>query len=274
MKTVDVAIIGGGAAGLTLASELADQVRIVVLEREEQSGYHASGRSAAVFVPSYGKGLIRNLTSNSRMFYDDPNPEFFADALLNKRGLLRLVLSGGREEHADMISGRPGIETVSIDEAVRLFPMKRQEDFIEASYERDVHDIDTHALLHGAKRWALESGAEFRFGAQVSDLRRDRSGWLVTTPNETFVTGIVVNAAGAWPMKLPPWPAFHRWHCNHVGAASRSCQCRLVSACVKTCRSPSRHRCAGMQRPKRTSCLSLPEMKTLWYLTTSMQTIL
>jgi len=198
MKTVDVAIIGAGAAGLTLAADLADQVRVVVLEREEQAGYHASGRSAAVFVPSYGKGLIRNLTSKSGTFYDAPDPEFFPGTLLKERGLLRLVLSGGCDEHAGMISGQPGIERISIDEAARLFPMVRQEDFIAASYERDVHDIDTHALLHGAMRRARQNRAEFRFGAQVSGLRRDGSGWIVTTPSETFVASVIVNAAGAW----------------------------------------------------------------------------
>ena len=50
----DIAIIGGGIAGLSVAARLAPQTSVILLEAEDQFGYHASGRSAAVFIEKYG----------------------------------------------------------------------------------------------------------------------------------------------------------------------------------------------------------------------------
>ena len=49
MQTVDVLIIGAGMAGASAAFFLAPHARVVLLERESQPGYHATGRSAAMY---------------------------------------------------------------------------------------------------------------------------------------------------------------------------------------------------------------------------------
>ncbi|MDP1962193.1 MAG: FAD-dependent oxidoreductase, partial [Reyranella sp.] len=54
MQTADVLIIGAGMAGASAAYFLAPHARVVVLERESQPGYHATGRSAAMYAESYG----------------------------------------------------------------------------------------------------------------------------------------------------------------------------------------------------------------------------
>jgi glycine/D-amino acid oxidase-like deaminating enzyme len=53
-KVFDIIVIGGGIAGLSAAAELARDHKVCVLEMEAGAGYHATGRSAATFVPSYG----------------------------------------------------------------------------------------------------------------------------------------------------------------------------------------------------------------------------
>jgi len=47
MQVYDIAIIGGGIAGLSLAYFLGGKRSVVVLEREDSLGYHSTGRSAA-----------------------------------------------------------------------------------------------------------------------------------------------------------------------------------------------------------------------------------
>ena len=42
-----IVVIGGGIAGASVARWLAPHARTIVLERENQPGYHATGRSAA-----------------------------------------------------------------------------------------------------------------------------------------------------------------------------------------------------------------------------------
>lgn len=54
MRRFDYLVAGSGIAGASIASELAASASVLVVEREEGHGYHTTGRSAAMFVESYG----------------------------------------------------------------------------------------------------------------------------------------------------------------------------------------------------------------------------
>ena len=82
MQEFDVAIIGAGIAGASLAWRLAGRRRVLLLEREAQPGYHATGRSAAMFMESYGPPQVRALTRASRTFYELPPAGFTESPLL------------------------------------------------------------------------------------------------------------------------------------------------------------------------------------------------
>ena len=58
--------------------------RVIVLEAEEQIGFHSSGRSATMLHYALGDRLVRALTLASRPFFDDP-PEGFGDVPLGSR---------------------------------------------------------------------------------------------------------------------------------------------------------------------------------------------
>ncbi|MDE2393949.1 MAG: FAD-dependent oxidoreductase, partial [Burkholderiales bacterium] len=66
MSDFDVAIVGAGIAGASLAARLAGRGRVLLLERESQPGLHSTGRSAAMFMESYGPPQVRALTRASR----------------------------------------------------------------------------------------------------------------------------------------------------------------------------------------------------------------
>ena len=51
---IDFLVIGGGIAGLSAGARLSRHGQVTVLEAEDALGYHASGRSAALFEQSYG----------------------------------------------------------------------------------------------------------------------------------------------------------------------------------------------------------------------------
>src|SRR6187402_3582318 len=96
----DFLIVGAGIAGASIGHFLAPHGRTVVLERERQPGYHSTGRSAALFLESYGTAQVRALTRASRSFLEAP-PAGFADGpILSPRGALFVAEPGHDAELA------------------------------------------------------------------------------------------------------------------------------------------------------------------------------
>ena len=61
MQTADYIVIGAGIAGASIAWQLVQDGRssVLLLERESQPGYHTTGRSAALYMATYGTPNIR-----------------------------------------------------------------------------------------------------------------------------------------------------------------------------------------------------------------------
>ena len=88
MRECDYLIVGAGIAGASVGYEMANQGSVVVLEREDQPGYHSTGRSAALYTENYGPKVIRSLSIASGPFFHHP-PEGFSEVpLLHDLGLL------------------------------------------------------------------------------------------------------------------------------------------------------------------------------------------
>src|SRR5580704_5622623 len=90
MSACDFLVCGAGIAGDSIAAELAGAASVVVVEREDAAGYHTTGRSAALYVASYGNAIIRALTAASRPFFDAPPAGFADHPLLTPRGCLHI----------------------------------------------------------------------------------------------------------------------------------------------------------------------------------------
>ena len=64
----DVVIIGGGIAGMSACAQLAQYVKVVLLEAEPELCYHSSGRSAATYIEDYGNQVTKALNKASLTF--------------------------------------------------------------------------------------------------------------------------------------------------------------------------------------------------------------
>jgi len=198
----DVAIVGAGIAGASAAYFLSPRARVVVLEREDQPGYHTTGRSAALFSETYGNASVRSLTRASRNFFKAPPDGFATHPLLTPRG----VVFFGRKEHGPLLEAQAGelrgtggrIEWLRPDEILARVPALRPEWAAVGLYEPDAEDIDVHALLTGFLRGARTAGAQLATDAALEAMDHDGRHWRLRTRAGEFRADIVINAAGAW----------------------------------------------------------------------------
>lgn len=203
MDTFDFAVIGAGIAGASAAHEISARASVLLLERESQPGYHTTGRSAALYMESYGTPAIRALTRASRAFYDAPPALFGAEPLLAPRGVLHVAQPDQGEllEAAwrDLSERGGGVRRVSRDEMLAVVPCLRPEPTGAGLAEDSASDIDVHALHQGYLRGLRQHGGQVRNHAEVVALSRSGGVWtLRLADGETVQARNVVNAAGAW----------------------------------------------------------------------------
>ncbi|RIY02567.1 FAD-binding oxidoreductase [Aureimonas flava] len=198
----DVIVIGGGIAGAGCAFALSAERRVVLLERETQHGYHATGRSAASFTENYGTTVIRKLAIASRGFLENPPAGFTEVPLIAPCGMITIARADQRERlEEEFERGRrlvASLRRLTPAQAVAACGVLRP-DYVDGAFlEPDSRELDVNALHTGFLRAAKARGADLRTGHEIAGLRREGDRWLAETPRGLFCAPVVVNAAGAW----------------------------------------------------------------------------
>jgi D-arginine dehydrogenase len=194
-QTYDIAVIGAGIAGASIAAELAPHRRVLLAEAESMPGYHTTGRSAAFFHECYGGPQVAPLSMASGPRLRElgvlrPRGSLYigreADAALLEQYVARFAGSGAIIERV----GRAGLE--------RRIPGLRPE-WTLALYEPACADIDVAALHQHYLAEAMRAGAELRVSARLETAEREGDDWCLSFARAGEARArIVVNAAGAW----------------------------------------------------------------------------
>lgn len=191
----DVAIIGAGMAGASLAAEIGREYRIIMLEAEDRPGYHATGRSAAFWEECYGGPDIVPLTSASGPWLQD-------HGFLKKRGALYLA----RGEDESLIEDFFRTFAGSGADPARI-GRSQLESFVPGIlpvWDRAIHqprcaDIDVAGVHDHYLRSSSNDDVELRCRARLVSAQRTGEEWrLQLAHGETVRASVLVNAAGAW----------------------------------------------------------------------------
>ena len=141
-ETFDVAIIGAGMAGSSLAAECAPHARVLLIEAEDTPGYHTTGRSAAFWEEAYGGPGVYPLTAASGTFLSDAG-------YLAPRGAMTI----GRESDRGRIEGivarfaALGVDIRVIGQAEIARPVPRvRADWVAGPWAPNWRDLDVGGL--------------------------------------------------------------------------------------------------------------------------------
>ena len=197
MDRFDVAIIGAGMAGASLAAELAPHARVLLVEAEDTPGYHTTGRSAAFWEEAYGGPGVYPLTAASGTFLR-------AHGFLSPRGALNI----GREQDRTKVESfverfaslGARVELVGRDRLAASVPGLKA-DWVCGSWEPDCADIDVAGLHQHYLAESRRIGSVLRVRARVAAVEREGAVWRIAWgdgPDQQAGAMLVVNAAGAW----------------------------------------------------------------------------
>lgn len=201
MTDCDVLIAGAGMAGASLAAEIAPHASVLLIEMEEQPGYHATGRSVAFWTESYGGPAVQPLTSASGALLRSPDPAFSDRSFLGERGAIHIgtdadapALAAFAAEFAGSGIGLTPLDRAALD--ARIGGLRPQ--WSQGLAEPSTADIDVAALHAACLRAAARAGARTRTRCRLLTARREGCRWRAETTQGPVTARVIVNAAGAW----------------------------------------------------------------------------
>ncbi|MBI13974.1 MAG: FAD-dependent oxidoreductase [Deltaproteobacteria bacterium] len=198
----DFLVIGAGIAGASIAYRLSGQGKVLLLEMEEQPGYHSTGRSAALFAESYGNRVIRALTTVSGEFFRNPPAGFADHPLILPRGVLMLAREDQLEKlqifFHEIQELCPTVKWLEQQETLELVSSLRKDYFASAVLEPESQDIDVDVLHQGFLRGIRNSGGEILTEHKLLKAEKDGNSWKAFLEKTLIHTEILINAAGAW----------------------------------------------------------------------------
>lgn len=189
--TYDIAIVGAGMAGASLAAAIGDAARVLLLEAEDQPGYHATGRSAAFWSETYGGPAIQPLTSASEA-------GLRAHDALAPLGSVHI----GRAQDAAAMEGflaafaGTSVALTAVDPAAHIPGLR--DDWTLGVLEASCAYIDV-AALHAAYLSAVRrAGGAIVTHARLTAASRGGGVWTLDTTAGRHRATVLVDAAGAW----------------------------------------------------------------------------
>lgn len=188
-------------AGLTAACAAQRWASVVVFDKESQIGYHASGRSAALFSVAYGNTAVRAFSVASREALEA------GEGFETRRGTVHFC---GPEDGvpADRLATEL---TALLPDVVRLLPAEVATlvPAIDAGrtcggvFEPNAMDIDTNKVLQRHPATLRARGGVIRLGEEILTIERAGDTLRVVTATAAYQADMVINARGVWADLVP-----------------------------------------------------------------------
>lgn len=203
-RKVDVAIIGGGIIGSSIAFYLAkEKKKVAILEAHQIGGKSTSAAAGMLGAHSEYKEFkhLYPFARSSQLLYKDLYEEIreLTDIDFEKKngGLLKIAYSEEEKRDLESILSLSSVEWLACNEAREKVP-QLAEDIVGAAYlKEDVH-ITPLIACNGLSKGAQLFGAEIYEYTRVLRVEKNGIGYLLKTSQGTFLADKVVIASGVW----------------------------------------------------------------------------
>ncbi len=200
-----VGVVGGGIAGASAAYHLlkADRsLEIILVEAEDQLGYHTTGRSAALLLENDGTESTRSIVQASVDFLLNPPEGLTENVFVRPRDVMHIAtfeqsasVDRFLEENSN---GRIPTKEISKSEAKKRFPALREEGLDRVVVDEGAGDIDVHCLHQAYLNNFRKNGGQIKPSTRIDSATRNGDHWNLETKMGDIPVDLIVNAAGAW----------------------------------------------------------------------------
>jgi glycine/D-amino acid oxidase-like deaminating enzyme len=206
MTSYDVAVIGAGVHGASVAFHLANRgVRTAVIERTSPAG-GPTGRSSAIVRAYYTNAFLAGVARDSIAMFRDFERHTGRDAGFRETGLLVLHPPEDEATVREVVPrlNDQGIPTDLLEpqQVVAEWPAFDLGGIAIAAFERDAGYADPALTTQGLLERARELGAEISLGHGVTAIERQGSAWTLSTSDDAVAAERVLIAAGPWSAPL------------------------------------------------------------------------
>jgi sarcosine oxidase subunit beta len=206
MHTADVAIIGGGIVGSSIAYHLvaAGCKGVLVIERETAQGKGSTGKSMGGVRAQFSTPVNIQMSLYSIPFYASFEERLGYPCDYRPQGYLFCATSDShmaylRTNYAKQVAlGLKNVGLMSGDDIRGMFLQLRADDIVGGSFCSTDGFVDPYSAMIGYMTWASEHGATLWKNATVAGISRDRDSFMVATTRDTVSVRTVVNCAGPW----------------------------------------------------------------------------
>ncbi len=211
MRTADVAIIGGGIVGSSIAYHLvaAGCRNVLVIERETSPGKGSTGKSMGGVRAQFSTPVNIQMSLYSIPFYAsfeerlgypcDYRPQGYLFCATNDKHMAYLRTNYEKQ----VAMGLKNVRIVSGDDIRGMFPQLRGDDIVGGSFCSTDGFVDPYSAMTGFMTWASDHGAALWKNATVTDITRKSDGsFEVATTRDTISARTLVNCAGAWAASI------------------------------------------------------------------------
>ncbi len=213
----DVAIVGGGYAGLSAALTLARLGITPTVIDAERIGWGASSRNGGQVSGGSKVGLAELETrygrERGRAVADAAAGAFpFIESLIAREGIECDYVRSGKYApawsagHYRALAAKAGLASELTGMPVRMVPPERQRDELASDFYRGGMVSEAAGMLHpgkyarGLRDAALRAGATLLDGTRVGTIRREGSGFRLDTPRGPVKAGAVLVATNGYSL--------------------------------------------------------------------------
>jgi D-arginine dehydrogenase len=193
-----IAVVGGGIAGVSVAAELSREHDVALFEMEPHLAHHTTGRSAAMFLGSYGNRVIQDLSAASLPIFDELS-EDLGHPILTARDMVQILDHDQLDDIDATLESHPTMDIWTVDELCEVAPYMVRDRIGAVLRDRSGFDVDVAGMHQAYVRRHISNGGTIEKLNEVItvDLSQDDCA-VVGTSQHSYEADIVINASGAW----------------------------------------------------------------------------